>query len=298
MIALLPLVMLMQIGPDPHVYKQTPLPLITQHRPDAPQASAPVALADPLSECMTRARADPVAGLAYARDWLSRAKTDDAHARADQCIGLIESDLADYAGALTAFTDAVAAIPPTQAASAVPMMAMAGNAAMANGDPGKGLEWFDRALAVKGYDDAPARGAIEADRARALVALDRVAEAATALVEARRLAPGDAGVFLLSATLARRGHDLTTAQGYIETAASIDSHDPAIGLEAGVIAMLSGHEAVARKSWNSVIAMASDSTEAETARGYLGQLGPETPPSIGKGPLDPATAGPTSSPAH
>ena len=298
MIALLPFVMLMQVGPDPHVYNQTPLPIITQQRHDTPQTTAPqntgpAPLADPLSECMTRAHADPAAGLAYARDWLARATTADGHVRANQCIGLIDSDLADYAGAQTAFGDAVAVIPTADAVTAVPIMAMAGNASLANGDPAHGLGWFDRALAVKGYDDGPARGAIQADRARALVALNRVAEAATALADARHLAPGDAGVFLLSATLARRGHDLTGAQGYIETAASIDSRDPAIGLEAGVIAMLSGHATAARKSWNSVIATAPNSSEAETARGYVGQLAPE--PSL---PLDPAAPRPTSDETH
>ncbi|WP_420381615.1 tetratricopeptide repeat protein [Novosphingobium sp.] len=286
MIALL--MMLMQIGPDPHVYKQTPLPLITQQRRDAPVPTTPMPLADPLSECMTRAHADPAAGLAYAHDWLTGAKSADARVRANQCIGLIDNDLADYAGAQTAFADAVAAV-PADATTAVPIMAMAGNAAMANGDPALGLTWFDRALAVKGYDAGPARGAIEADRSRALVAQDRMADAGAALAEARRLAPGDAGVFLLSATLARRTKDLKAAQGYIETAASIDARDPAIGLEAGVIAMLSGHEAAARKSWKSVVSAAPDSSEAETARGYLGQLGPETPAS-----LEPASPRPTS----
>ena len=58
MIVLLPL-LLMQIGPDPHVYTQPPLPMITQHRHDAPVTTAPQPLADPLSECMTRAHADP-----------------------------------------------------------------------------------------------------------------------------------------------------------------------------------------------------------------------------------------------
>ena len=292
MIALLPLMMLMQVGPDPHVYAQ-PLTIITQHRRDAPVNTTPQPLADQLSECMTRAHADPAAGLAYARDWLAGAKTADAHARANQCIGLIDSDLADYAGAQTAFADAVAAVPAVDTATAVPIMAMAGNAAMANGDPALGLTWFDRALAVKAYDNGPNRGAIDADRSRALVALDRPAEAATALADARRLAPGDAGVFLLSATLARRDHDLKTAQGSIETAASIDARDPAIGLEAGVIAMLSGHESAARKSWKSVVSTAPESSEAETARGYLGQLGPET-----TAPLDPAAPPPTSGPTH
>lgn len=299
MIALL--MMLMQVGPDPHVYNQAALPIITQKRRDTPvdPVAAPLApLADPLSECMERAHADPAAGLSYARDWLGRAKTPEARAHADQCLGLIDNDLADYAGAQAAFADAVSAIPAGDTATTVSAMAMAGNAAMANGDPALGLTWFDRALAVKAYDNAPSRGGIEADRSRALVALDRMPEAGVALAEARRLAPGDAGVFLLSATWARRNHDLPGAQGYIETAATIDARDPAIGLEAGVIAMLSGHEAAARKSWKSVVSTAPDSSEAETARGYLGQLGPETPGSQSSGPLDPAEAHPTSEPTH
>jgi len=295
MIALLPIALLMQIGPDIHTYNQTPLPVITQQRRDAAKTNAPPLPVDPLSECMARARSDPAAGLTYARDWLSRAATPEARARADQCLGLIQSDQGDYAGAQGAFADAVAAIPVAQIASAVPLMAMAGNAALASGDPVHALGWFDRALAVKDYDDAPARGAIEADRARALVAQSRTAEAVTALAEARRLAPGDAGVFLLSATLARRGRDLAGAQGFIETAAAIDPLDPAIGLEAGVIAELAGHEAAARKSWNSVIVTAPDSAEAGTARGYLSQLGPESGvPSAA--PLDPPAGRPTSDP--
>jgi tetratricopeptide (TPR) repeat protein len=287
MIALLPLAMLMQIGTDIHTYPQAQLPVITQRRRDAATYVAPVATVDPLADCLAKARSDPEAGLAFARDWLTRATTGESRARAGQCLGLIQSDRGDYAAAQTAFADAVAALPPAQGAAAVPLMAMAGNAALAGGDAVRALGWLDRALAVKDYDDLPARGAIEADRARALVMQGRTADAASALAEARRLAPGDAGVFLLSATLARRGHDLTGAQGFIETAAALDPHDPAIGLEAGVIAELAGHEAAARKSWTSVIETAPDSPEAGTARDYLAQLGP----------LDPAAPRPTSQPS-
>ena len=105
----------------------------------------------------------------------------------------------------------------------------------------------------------------------------------------------NADMALLLATLARRGHDLAGAQGYIETAATIDPRDPAIGLEAGVIAELAGHEAAARKSWNSVIATAPDSVEAGTARGYLSQLGPDTSAPLDPA-LDPGASRPTSSP--
>jgi tetratricopeptide (TPR) repeat protein len=287
------LAMLMQIGPDPHVYPQTPLPGITQQRKDAaphvsPPPSSPTP-ADPMVKCLALGRDDAEAGEAYAREWLARAKSPADRAAPDQCLGLILSDTGDFAGAQAAFADAVAATPAAQGATTVPVMAMAGNAALAAGDAAGALAWFDRALAVKDYADAPARAAILTDRARALVALGRNADAANTLADARKAAPNDAAVFLLSATLARRGHDLAAAQGFIETAGTLDQHDPAIGLEAGVIAVLSGHEGAARKSWNSVIAVAPATAEAETARGYLAQLGPDP-----AAPLDPHAAAPTS----
>jgi len=282
---LLPLAMLMQVGADPHVYPQAPLPAITPRR-DQVKTPPP---SDPMAECLTRGRDDADAGIAFARDWLARAKTPEERAQPNQCLGLLLSDQGDFAGAQGAFAAAVEAIPPTQASGAVPLMAMAGNAALANGDAPRALVWFDRALAVKDYDNPASRGAILADRARALVAQGRTTDAALALNEARSQAPADAGVFLLSATLARRQHDLAAAQGFIETAATLDPVDPAIGLEAGVIAVLAGHDAAARKSWDSVLAAAPDSPEAQTARGYLAQLGPDT-----AAPLDHPAGAPTS----
>ena len=66
-------------------------------------------------------------------------------------------------------------------------------------------------------------------------------------------------------------------QARIERAAALLPIDPAIGLEAGVIAMLAGHEEAARRSWQSVVAAAPDSAEAQTAKGYIAQLRPATP---------------------
>ncbi|WP_353227758.1 tetratricopeptide repeat protein [Novosphingobium sp.] len=276
---LLPLMMLMQVGPDPHVYPQTPLPAITQHRKDTtppPPVTAPIAapvLSDQMTACLTQGRRDADAGLVFARDWLARASAPEERAQPDQCLGLILSDRGDFAGAQAAFADAVAATPPSAPAKAVPLMAMAGNAALARGDGAAALDWFNRALAVRDFADAPARGAILADRAQAQVALGHYGDAAASLADARRAAPSDPAVWLLSATLARREQDLASAQGYIQTAAELNPRDPAIGVEAGVIAVLSGHDAAARKSWNSVVAVAPNSAEAQTARGYLAQLG-------------------------
>jgi tetratricopeptide (TPR) repeat protein len=285
----LSLVMLMQVGADPHVYPQAPLPSITPRRDVARPAPPP----DQLTECLARGRNDADAGIAFAREWLGRAPTPEARAQPNQCLGLLLSDQGDFAGAQNAFAAAAEAIPASDAAGAVPLMAMAGNAALAAGDSPAAIDWFDRALAVRDFDDHAARGGILADRARALVLLGRTAEADAALTDARAEAPGDAGVFLLSATLARRAHQLPAAQGFIETAAGLNPRDPAIGLEAGVIAVLSGHDDAARKSWNSVIGAAPDSDEAQTARGYLAQLGRESAV-----PLDRAAPPPTSHASH
>lgn len=294
MLLLAPLAFLMQIGPSPHVFEPSALPIPGQHRkaqatPD-PRDEEPQ---DRLAQCLGRGRRDPAAGIAYARGWLAESGSPALRVRANQCLGLLLSDEGDYAGAELAFGEAVSGIPEAQGVSAVPLMAMAGNAALAGGEFQPALGWFDRALAVKGYQDKAALGAIATDRARALVGLDRAGEAADALAQARTLAPADPVAWLLSATLARRNHDLVAAQGFIETAAALDPRDPATGLEAGVIAMLSGHEDAARKSWQSVLASAPDSTEAASARGYLGQLGPE--PAAKPAPaLDRATTPPKS----
>ena len=81
-------------------------------------------------------------------------------------------------------------------------------------------------------------------------------------------------MWLLSATLARRLGNLESAQAQIEAAAGLAPGDPAIGLEAGVIAALAGSDEAARKSWNSVVALAPDGRRGnERATAYLAEIG-------------------------
>ena len=115
-------------------------------------------------------------------------------------------------------------------------------------------------------------GEIAVDRARAFVALQRLYDARIALDDALAINPASSDAWLYSATLARRMAKLPLAQQHSEKAAEINPVEPAIGLEAGVIAVLSGRDDTARKSWNSVIAAAPDSAEAAQAKGYLAQL--------------------------
>lgn len=269
---------LMQIGPSPRGMSPSDLPIprrrVVKDAPvdDFEQPAPPQQ--DRLAACMALAARDPAAALAEARMWREQAKVPMAQVRANQCIGLIQSNQGDFAGAEDSFTAAIAGVPQAQHVGAVPLMAMAGNAALAGGRAENALTWFDRALAVPGNPDNAALGAIQCDRSRALVALRRDAEAAAALEEAHRLAPEDAEGWLLSATLARRQNDLPRAQRDIEVAARLDPRAPAVGLEAGVIAVLDGRDEAARKSWTSVVEAAPASDEAKVAKGYLEQLGP------------------------
>lgn len=275
-------VALMQIGPDPSPQQGAALPIPRRRTviaPPSPRAEAGPG-GDRLADCLLRAQRDPAAGLAFARGWLAEATTPAARVRANHCLGQVLNLQGDFAGAERAFAQALDGIPAEQAATGFDLATMAGNAALAAGAPDRALTWLDRALAAGKGQSGARLGAVQTDRARAFVAAGRPADAAAALEEARRLAPDDAEGWLLSATLARRNHDLARAQQAIEQAARLDPRGsalaPAIGLEAGVIAMLAGRETAARQSWQSVVATAPDSAEAATARGYLAQLGPAT----------------------
>jgi tetratricopeptide (TPR) repeat protein len=149
--------------------------------------------------------------------------------------------------------------------------AQAGNAAIANEQPAEALTALDRALTIAAANAEKAD--IEVDRARALVALNRTDEAATALVNARQLGPENGTAWLLSATLARRLNKLPDALAYIQTSAALLPRDPAVALEAGNIAIAAGDEAAARKQWEQAIAIAPTSRQANSAQTQLAALG-------------------------
>ncbi|MEI6640791.1 MAG: hypothetical protein WCL10_02065 [Novosphingobium sp.] len=301
-----------QIGPNPRPMEPSPLPIprrkrVTEVPPPVPGEAQPATQsATPASApvrsrkgtCLT-AYSDPAEAIRATRALLAAtpaAPANAARGSAAHCLGVLLFDSGDYAGAQGAFAESAAQVPATDIAARAALQAMAGTAALAAGKAEDALAWFDKALADPPSKAPTAaenadRGAVQIDRSRALVALNRLPEASGALEEAHRLAPNDPEGWLLSATLGRRGKDLERAQRDIEVAAGLAAHgDPLgaqIGLEAGVIAMLDGREEAARKSWDSVIALAPASPEALTAKGYLDQLGPA--PAAAPAPA-PATA--------
>ena len=245
---------------------------------------------DRLTLCLDQARGDPSTAIVTASVWLGQA-LDAERAYPQQCLGMAYTRLLRWKAAEDAFLgargDALESTPSIRARLA----SMAGNSALADGRYADALADLDLAAqdAAAALDTALV-GDVQIDRARALVGIDRASEAASALADARRDAPQNPDGWLLSATLSRRQGDLESAQSYIRTAAGLDPANPAIGLEAGVIAALAGADDAARKSWQSVVETVPDSPEAQTARDYLAQLGPASAPT--PGPTEPTLATP------
>jgi len=224
-------------------------------------------------QCLDQIDEDAEAAVDTATAWLAAAKAGE-RTQAGLCLGLAQSRLEQWGDAEAAFLSARETAGSDRLLRAR-LGAMAGNAALAAGKPDRALGALDIARGdAQALADDPLLSGIALDRARALVALKRESEAASALTEARSAGPANAEAWLLSATLSRRRGNLVEAQEQILRAAELLPIDPAIGLEAGVIAMLSGHAAAARRSWQSVITAAPGSPEAERARDYISQLGP------------------------
>ena len=267
-IASLAPLLLMQVGPAGSI-PVDPLPV-----PRKPPAETAVPRPSPppgkMGECLDLVRTDPAAAAAMANEW--RATTTGLErASAGRCLGVAQSAQGLWAEAATSFAVARADVPTVNTRYRARLGALAGAAALAAGDHAQALSALDDAVPDAGSSGELLSG-IQTDRARALVALERPVEAASALSEARRAWSANATAWLLSATLSRRNGDLAAAQAQIEEAAKRDRLDPEIGLEAGVIAALAGNADAARASWNSVLALAPDSESAARARSYIAQL--------------------------
>jgi tetratricopeptide (TPR) repeat protein len=240
----------------------------------AAQAAAPTVQEDRLALCRQEARVDPATAMVTASLWLAESQGPGRSAP-QQCLGFAYTSLLRWDAAESAFLAARQALLPGEHAARARLAGMAGNAALAGNRNEAALAAFDLARQdAQAAGDLVLAGSVEADRARALVALGRLNQAAEALARARQDAPQDASAWLLSATLSRRQERLDEALGQIRTAAALAPDDPAIGLEAGLIAALSGQDEAAETSWRAVLASSPDSPEASVARDYLAQLAP------------------------
>ena len=266
----LPLLLFAQAAPP---IVPAPLPI-----PRKPSSAAPavVAAAEPtrLQLCLQAVDESPLAAIEAAEEWLKVSKGATT-AEPNHCLGMAYSRLGRSVEAEVAFTFARDALPANELRRRASYGALAAMAVLEQGDPARAEAFFAAAAAeAQNSGDARLAGDIAIDRARAQVALKQNGAAEAGLAAARLGSPDNPEGWLLSATLARRQGQLAEAQRFIEHAAVLAPRDPAVGLEAGVIAVLSGREEAARRSWQSVIAVAPGTPWATTAQGYLDQLGP------------------------
>lgn len=232
-----------------------------------------------LVNCYDLAANDPVEALSSADEALT-VKTGAEHTDALGCRATALLALERFAEAETDFIAARDALDSDDARGRAEYQAGAGIAAEGRAAYTTAVDHFARAKALaKQAGDAQLAGRISRDSAGSLFKLGRKDEAAAALAEARAALPVDPLTFLLSARAARLSGKLAEAQAFIEVAGRLDPLDLGIGLEAGLIAALAGRDDAARKSWQSVIATAPQSAEAEQAKAWLANLStlPATP---------------------
>ncbi|HEU4820927.1 MAG TPA: tetratricopeptide repeat protein [Qipengyuania sp.] len=269
--------MLMQVGIDPNGGQVPGIPEELRNRPPrgaTPEARTPAPAPPPakLTACLDAIQTSPANAAERASGWLASAQGLE-RAQAGHCLGVAQAESGNWSASAASFASARDSVPAANTSYRARLGALAGNAALAAGDAAKALALLDAARGEAAESGGMA-AEIALDRARALVALNRPAEAMLALGEARAANPGDAQAWLLSAALSRRQGDLVSAQAQIEKAATLAPRDPAVGLEAGVIAALAGNDGAARQSFESVIALAPESEQAAAAKSYLEQLQP------------------------
>ena len=273
------LVAALQAGPNPSLAPPDPIPpeLREQRKRTRARQASETTAPSRLVECLRLIASDPQAALDSAERWRTNARGAD-RARAGHCQGLALVQLGRFGEAQAVFLSAREANAGADRLYAARLGAMAGNAALAGAEPAGAVPAFTAAIAdAREEGDMTLTSGLETDLARALVMTGANDEAAAALDRARQADAANTRAWLLSATLARRMERLGQAQQFIQQAATLDARDPAIGLEAGVIAALSGRDADARASFASVIDVAPDSDEARRAATYLEQLSDVTP---------------------
>ena len=221
----------------------------------APGATRPALPADPrearYQRCVTLAERDPGTAHAEAARW----QLAGGGFFAQQCLGLAYATERNWVAAASAFEQAARAAETAHDVRAANYWAQAGNAQLAAGNAVKARAALDAALGA-GELTGFARGEVQLDRARALVADGQMAAARVDLDAALTNVPGDPLAWLLSATLARRMNELPRAQKDIAQALARSADDANVQLEAGNIAAASGDEAGARKAWSEAARLA------------------------------------------
>jgi tetratricopeptide (TPR) repeat protein len=232
--------------------------------PPTPQAETEEGRA---AECQVAARRSPQAALANANRW--RAAGGGLHAR--QCIGLAYVELEQWRPAATTFEQAAQEADRNSDARGADFWVQAGNAWLAGGDPVRAVVALDLALKSR-HLTSELRGEASLDRARALVAQNKLPEARVDLDTALQLVPADPMAWYLSAELARRQKDLPRARADIARALEMARENPEALLLAGTIAGQAGDMAEAERLYRQVAERAPNTAAGRAARESLGTI--------------------------
>jgi len=245
-----------------------------------PPGPAPETEEGRAAQCQAAVRRSPQEALATANRW--RAAGGGLHAR--QCIGLAYVELAQWTSAATTFEQAAQEADRGADPRAVDFWVQAGNAWLAGGDGDRAIAALDTALASQQLTPELC-GEARLDRARALVAQDKLPAAREDLDRALDLVAGDPMAWYLSAALARRQGDYARARADIARARQLAGDNPDIMLLAGTIAGQAGDMAEAERIYRLVADGAPETDAGRAARQALAATG------------DAQVAAPTSPPA-
>ena len=220
--------------------------------------------------CIDLAVDNPQAGATQAETW----RIGGGGYLARQCLGFAYAQQERWLPALTAFEQAANEADIAGDPASAQLWAQAGNAALAGGEAARAQRLFDAALA-RGLPDGMEKGEVYLDRARALVAIGKPADARPDIDKALTQVPQDPLAWLLSATLARRIDNLPLAQAHITKAVELASDDASVALEEGNIAVLTGADDRAKSAWERAVKLAPDSPAGKAAAESLVRLAAE-----------------------
>lgn len=216
------------------------------------------------SQCQAAIRQSPEAALTIANRW----QASGGGLLARQCAGLAYVALEQWNVAATLFEQAAQEAARLGEPGAVDFWTQAGNAWLAGGDTARAIAAFDTALRSDRLTPEM-RGHVRLDRARSLVAENKLPQAREDLDRALQLVPADPMAWYLSAALGLRQNDLARARADIARARQIAGDDPDVLLLAGSIAGRAGDVEEAERIYRQVAEAAPDSEAGRAARAAL-----------------------------
>lgn len=214
--------------------------------------------------CLATVRTAPATAAGQAKAWLS----SGGGIMAAQCLGLAYAALERWPDAGAAFEAAAKDATARDDKRRGDLWVQAGNAWLAAGDAARAKTALEAALATKLLGPA-LEGEVHLDLARAAVARNDVTLARSEIDKGLKLVPDDAFAWYLSAALARRAGDLPRAQEHIAKAVALAADDPAILLEAGNIAGVSGEKDAAEGLYARAMRSGPDTEAGRAAKAAL-----------------------------